>query len=78
MAELTDALSLERTKNADIRLSYAQMGKDLAAATAARNSMTSQLGMLQAQSTRLAADRDAQKRRRRPAWRPSCRIPRPS
>ena len=59
MAELTDALSLERGRTADLQLSVSQLSRDLASASSARDSLSSQLATLQAQDSKLAADRDA-------------------
>src|SRR5580692_4695283 len=40
MAELTDMLSLERGRSAELRTSITQVSRDLQAATAARDSLT--------------------------------------
>ena len=59
MAELTDMLNLERGHSGELQQTVAQLNRDLQAAGAARDSMTSQLSALRDQDTRLAADRDA-------------------
>ena len=64
MAELSDMLSLERGRSGELRTSLAQLGRDLQAATAARDSLAQQLAGLRGQTERLTADRDALKAER--------------
>jgi chemotaxis protein MotB len=61
MAELSDMLSLERGRSAEMRLSVAQLNRDLTAATGARDSLAQQLANLRAEESKVAADRDALK-----------------
>jgi len=58
MAELTDMLSLERSRANELRLSVAQLNRDLTAATAARDSLSGQLAALRAEQMRALGDRD--------------------
>jgi chemotaxis protein MotB len=58
MAELSDMLSLEKGKSPELRASIAQLGRELAGATAARDSLTQQLAALRGEQARLAAERD--------------------
>jgi chemotaxis protein MotB len=58
MSELSDMLSLERGKSSELQLSIAQLNKDLAGATASRDSLGKQLVALQDLETRVAGDRD--------------------
>jgi chemotaxis protein MotB len=58
LAQLADALSLERGRAANLEASVAQLGKQLSAAAAARDSLTNQLAMLQQQNQRLSAEHD--------------------
>jgi chemotaxis protein MotB len=58
MAELTDMLSLERTRAAELRLSIAQLNRDLTAAAAARDSLSGQLAALRTEQARAVTDRD--------------------
>jgi len=58
LAQLADALSLERGRAASLEVSVAQLGKQLSAAAAARDSLTNQLAMLQQQNQRLSAEHD--------------------
>src|ERR1700756_4956760 len=48
MAELSDMLSLERGKSAELQLSVAQLGKDLQAANTNRDTLAQRLAALQA------------------------------
>src|SRR5580692_7827656 len=64
MAELSDMLSLEKGRSAELRTSIAQLGRDLQAATATRDSLTQQLAALRAEQDKLVADRDALKSER--------------
>ena len=59
MAELSDMLSLERGRSADLRVSLAQMNRDLAASTTARDTLAQQLAALQGTQDRLAAESNA-------------------
>lgn len=59
MSELSDMLSLERGKSAELRLSVTQLTRDLATANTARDDLSRQLDALRAQATRTATDRDA-------------------
>ncbi len=61
MAELTDMLSLERGQGAELKLSVAQLGRDLQMATSARDGLTQQLAEMRLQSDRLAVYRDGLK-----------------
>ncbi len=61
LAELSDMLSLEKGRSSELRTSIAQLGRDLQAATATRDSLTQQLATLRAEQTKLAAERDALK-----------------
>jgi len=58
MAELSDMLSLERGRSTDLRASMAQLNRDLATATTARDSLTQTLAGLRADQQRLGAERD--------------------
>ncbi len=59
IAELSDMLSLERGRTAELRLSLAQAGRDLQASTTARDQLSQQVAALRADQDRLTADRDA-------------------
>jgi chemotaxis protein MotB len=59
MAEVSDMLSLERGRSAELQLSIAQLNRDLQTATAARDSLAQQLAGLREQAERAVADRDA-------------------
>jgi chemotaxis protein MotB len=59
MAQLTDMLSLERGRTAELRLSMAQINRDLQAATSARDALARQLAALRTEQARTLADRDA-------------------
>jgi chemotaxis protein MotB len=59
MAELSDMLSLERGRTAEMRLSMAQINRDLQAATGARDTLAQQLAALRGEQARTLADRDA-------------------
>jgi chemotaxis protein MotB len=61
MAELSDMLALERGRAAELRLSIAQLNRDLTAATATRDSQAQQLVALRLEQERLSADRDTLK-----------------
>lgn len=59
MAELSDMLSLERSHSTDLQSAVASLTRDLAAATAARDQMSTQLDTLQTQLAQAASQRDA-------------------
>ncbi len=61
LAELSDMLSLEKGRSSELRTSIAQLGRDLQAATATRDSLSQQLASLRIEQNRLTADRDALK-----------------
>lgn len=59
MAELSDMLSLERGRSDELRLSLAQLNRDLQSANAARDTLGKQLADLRAAQARLSGDNDA-------------------
>jgi chemotaxis protein MotB len=59
MSELSDMLSLERGRSAELRLSVSQLNRDLTAANAARDDLTGQVEKLRQDAGRAVADRDA-------------------
>jgi chemotaxis protein MotB len=59
LAEVSDMLSLERGRGVDLQQSIAQLNQELSATSAARDSLSQQLGVLQDQAERAGADRDA-------------------
>jgi chemotaxis protein MotB len=59
VTELSEMLSLERSHSADLRASLAQLNRDLAAATAARDRLSKQLAALQATVAQTEAERNA-------------------
>ena len=59
LAQLTDALSLERGHSAELQASIVQLNSQLAASAKAREHAVAQLAALQAQSKELIAQRDA-------------------
>ncbi len=59
LAQLTDALSLERSHSTELQASIVQLNSQLAASAKARSTLSSQLAALQAQSKDLIAQRDA-------------------
>ncbi len=59
MAELSEMLALERGQSTDLRLSLAQVNRDLQAAATARDQLAQQLAALQADQDKLTAERDA-------------------
>jgi chemotaxis protein MotB len=61
MAELSDMLSLERGRSSELRLSIAQLNRELQATTSARDTLAQQLSALRADQAKLSADRDALK-----------------
>lgn len=64
MAELSDMLALERGQSAEMRVSLAQLGRELSAAAQARDGLTQQLAALRTEQARLSADRDGLKTER--------------
>jgi chemotaxis protein MotB len=64
LAQLADALSLERGKADDLGVSVAQLKKDLAASNTARATLSSQLNAARDLATTTAAQRDALKAER--------------
>ncbi len=61
MAELSDMLSLERGRSAELRVSISQLNRDLQGATTARDTLAQQLSALRVEQTKLTADRDSLK-----------------
>jgi chemotaxis protein MotB len=61
MAELSDMLSLERGRSAELRLAMAQLNRDLASATTTRDTLSQQLADSLKQAQQSAADRDTLK-----------------
>jgi chemotaxis protein MotB len=59
LAEVSEMLSLERGRGADLQQSIAQLNRQLAAVSSARDSLSQQLAALRAQAERAAADSDA-------------------
>lgn len=59
LAQLTDALSLERGHTASLQLSISQLSKELETSNAAGATLRQQLAALQTEAQRTAADRDA-------------------
>ncbi len=58
VAELTDMLSLERGRSSELQVSVAQLNRDLADATAAREGLARDLAALRGEDGRVQADRD--------------------
>ncbi len=58
LAEVSDMLSLERGRGADLQQSITQLNRELATASAARDSLSQQLAAVQTQAERATADRD--------------------
>jgi chemotaxis protein MotB len=58
LAEVSDMLSLERGRGADLQQSIAQLNRELAATSAARDTLSQQLAVLKEQAERAGADRD--------------------
>ncbi len=58
LAEVSDMLSLERGRSADLQQSIAQLNRELSAANTTRDSLSQQLATLRTQAERAAADRD--------------------
>jgi len=61
LAELSDMLSLEKGRSAELRTSIAALSRDLQAATATRDSLTQQLAALRADQDKLVSERDVLK-----------------
>ena len=59
IAELSDMLSLERGRTAELQGSVAQAGRDLQAAGTARDQLAQQLAAVQADQAKLTTERDA-------------------
>ena len=59
VAELSDMLSLEKGQSSELRLSITQLSRQVQAASAERETLVEQLGVLRAASSRVAADRDS-------------------
>jgi chemotaxis protein MotB len=59
LAEVSDMLSLERGRSADLQQSIAALNKELSATNAARASLSQQLASLRAQAEQTTTDRDA-------------------
>jgi chemotaxis protein MotB len=58
LAEVSDMLSLERGRGADLQQSIAQLNRELATTSAARDTLSQQLATLKDQVERAGADRD--------------------
>jgi chemotaxis protein MotB len=58
LAEVSDMLSLERGRSADLQRSISQLNAELSATSAARASLSQQLAALKAQAEHAATDRD--------------------
>ena len=58
LAEVSDMLSLERGRSADLQQSISQLNSELAAASGERNSLSQQLAALKEQAERAGAERD--------------------
>jgi chemotaxis protein MotB len=58
LAEVTDMLSLERGRGTDLQQSIAQLNRELATASAARDTLSQQLAALRDQAERTNTDRD--------------------
>src|SRR5271163_3271100 len=58
MAELSDMLSLERGRTAELRVSISQLNRDLQGTTAARDTLAQQLAALRADQQQIVAERD--------------------
>lgn len=59
MAEISDMLSLERNRTAELQLSVAGLNRDLSNANTTRDTLSQQLAALNRDQARLAAERDA-------------------
>jgi chemotaxis protein MotB len=64
LAEMTDALSLERGNSASLQQSMSQLNKELAASATTSASLTQQLAALKDQAQQTTADRDALRNQR--------------
>lgn len=58
LAEVSDMLSLERGRGADLQQSITQLNRELAATSNAKDTLSQQLAALRAQAERAGADRD--------------------
>jgi len=58
LAEVTDMLSLERGRGADLQQSIAQLNRELTTTSAARDTLSQQLAALKDQAERASSDRD--------------------
>jgi chemotaxis protein MotB len=58
LAEVSDMLSLERGRSTDLQQSIAQLNRDLAATSVARDTLSQQLAAMKSQAEQAAADRD--------------------
>src|SRR3954451_14187005 len=61
LADVSDMLSLERGRGADLQQSIVQLNRELAAASAARDTMSQQLAALRDQAERASTDRDTRR-----------------
>ena len=61
MVELSDMLSLERGRTADLQASVARLGRELSVAVLARDGVGQQLTVLRGEQARIVAERDALK-----------------
>jgi chemotaxis protein MotB len=61
VAQLSDMLSLEKGREADLRIALSQIGQELAQTSTARDSLAGQLASLQEAAGKLAAERDTLK-----------------
>jgi chemotaxis protein MotB len=59
LSEVSDMLSLERGRSADLQQSITQLNRDLAAATATRDSLSQQLAALKVQAQQAGTEREA-------------------
>jgi chemotaxis protein MotB len=59
LAEVSDMLSLERGRSADLQQSIAQLNRELATANGARDTLSQQLDALKLQAERAGLDRDS-------------------
>lgn len=64
VAELSDMLSLERSRTGELQLSAASLGRDLQAANTGREQAARDLATLRSDSTRVQAERDAMRAER--------------
>ncbi len=58
IAELSDLLSLERSRAGELRLTVAQLNRDLTTASAARDTLAQQLAALRTEQQRMQGERD--------------------